>query len=349
MNLSLPLALDGPTFWMPVQASTQAAPIDWLYYFIYWLCVIAFVGIVASMLWFMWAYRRREGNVADQSMHHNLTLEIVWSVIPSVLVLMMFWWGFTGFIGLHTPPADAYKIEVLAKKWDWQFVYPNGAKVPGANDKDPDDFTMGLHVPPNRPVVLLLAAQDVLHAFYSPAMRVKQDAVPGRITQVWFQPLHSGSDKPEVYSLFCAEYCGTKHSLMRSKVVVHPTQASFDEWVAARGDPRKGKTQEQIGEYLYQMNCQSCHSTSDIKTVGPGFGQLARRLAAGESRDVLVGGAKQSVKVTDDYIRESIVDPNAKITAEVPAGGMTPTIIQQLDRPDDDIKALIAYIRTLGK
>lgn len=349
MNLPLPLGLGEQTFWLPVPASEQAADIDWLYYYIYWVCVVFFVGVVASMLWFMWAYRRRPGHAADQSLHHNLPLELFWSVVPTILVVFMFYWGFTGFIAQHTAPADAYKIEVLAKKWDWTFIYPNGATVPGANDADPDDFSKGLHVPPGRPVQLLLAGQDVLHAFYSPEMRVKQDAVPGRITQVWFTAIHSGrSNQPEVYPLFCAEYCGTKHSLMRSKVVVHPTQESFDQWVKERGDIYTNRTPEQIGETLYQINCQSCHSTSDIKTVGPGFGQLARRLLAGETREVLVGGSKQSVKVDEAYFAESIKEPNAKIVAEVPAGGMTPGLFQQLERGDQDVQALLAYIKSLA-
>lgn len=359
MNLLLPLASDA-TFWMPVQASTQAQPIDWLYYFIYWVCVFFFVGVCVTMGWFCWSYRRGSGKPVDHGLHHNLSLELAWSIPPTLLAVVMFYWGFTGFIELHTPPSNSYKIEVEAKKWDWLFKYPNGAQVAGTNPDDATEFDKGLHVPPGRPIHIILLAQDVLHAFFAPALRVKQDAVPGRYTELWFTAVHRGTKDaqgnlvPEIYPLFCAEYCGTKHSLMRSQVVVHPTQESFDNWVRVMADFRKKadgtpKSPDEIGKVLYQRVCASCHTTTNATTVGPGFGELARRLRKGESREVLEGGAKTSVQVTEQYIKDSILDPNRQIVAEVPQGGMTPTIIQQLEPDLGDLDALIAYIKTLSK
>lgn len=355
----LPLATDA-TFWMPVQASAQAAPIDWLYYFIYWICVFFFVGICITMGWFAWIYRRSAGGQADHGLHHNLTLELAWSIPPTLIAVVMFYWGFTGYVELHTPPASAYKVEIQAKKWDWTMVYPNGAIVPGANPDDPDEFDKGLHVPPNRPIHVILLAQDVLHAFYAPSMRVKMDAVPGRYTELWFTPLHRGTKDaqgnlvPERYPLFCAEYCGQKHSLMRSQIVVHPTQESFDTWVKVMADFRKNadgtpKPPAEVGKILYQRVCASCHTTTNATTVGPGFAALASRLHKGESRPVIQDGATAQVKVTDEYVRDSILDPNRQIVAEIPQGGMTPTIIQQLEPDKGDIEALIEYIKTLSK
>ncbi|MBL4850629.1 MAG: cytochrome c oxidase subunit II [Planctomycetes bacterium] len=301
---------------MPIQASKEAADIDWVYYFIFWICLFYFVHIMGAMGWFMWRYRRIPGKEVEESPHHSLSLEIAWSIPPILLCVVMFYLGFDYYMQMSIPPADAIKIEVQAEKWSWKFRYHNGAE----SDE--------LHIPKDKPVVFLLTSRDVLHAFYLPKMRVKKDIVPGRTTKAWTTANRAGD-----YTLFCAEYCGRSHSMMRAPVTVHETEAG---WLAAI---RPGRASP---EKLFRMNCSSCHSidTPEILT-GPslkGIGMSKRQVAAG-------GGAPTKEVLADRaYLKESILRPGALLSrmGKDFKDEMNKTFAKQL-KPEQ-IESLVDYL-----
>ena len=203
-----------PSFWFPPQASTVASHIDWLYDWVLWVSVISFAAIVAAMLWFVLKYHVSNDREPEESVDHNQALEVVWTVIPTIVCAFIFYYGIVGYIDMRTAPDDAYEIRVTARKWSWQFTYPNG------------HVDENLHVPKDRNVRLLMESEDVLHAFFVPAFRVKMDVVPGRYTDLWFNAKEVGD-----YQVFCAEYCGTKHSGMMARAIVHEP-AEFNTWLA---------------------------------------------------------------------------------------------------------------------
>lgn len=323
----------GGTAQLPAQDSTIAAHVDFVYYFIFWLSVIYFVHIMVLMLYFLVRYRRRPGVEVEESPHHNLALEIFWSVPPAILVVFMFWYGFTGYLDMRTPPKDAYKIQCIAKQWDFRYIYPNGVK------------STELHVPPNEPIEMVLESEDVLHAFFIPKFRVKQDIVPGRFTEVWFEATRptdvTGGDPKNKHTwdhrVFCAEYCGTSHSRMWSRVVVHESREAFEKWLSDADVPM-------TGEDVYKMYCASCHFVAPGISVGPSFKGLF-----GSTRKVFNTKTGQDEELTADeaYIEESIRDPGVRLSRVGKEFGnnMTPGIANKL-RPDE-LKNLIEYIKGL--
>lgn len=303
------------TWQMPVQASEQAVQTDWIYYFIFWLCVFYFVHIMAVMAYFMWRYRRRPGHEAEHSPHHSLGLEIAWSIPPVLLCVAMFYLGYTRYIEQAVIPPDAIKVDVTGKKWDWTFTYPTGAT------------DTVLHLPKGKPVVFLLQSRDVLHSFYLPKMRIKKDVVPGRTTKVWCTATRSGD-----YVLYCAEYCGTRHSGMRAPVKVYETEA---EWQAAI-KPKAAKPSK-----LFEMHCKSCHNIDNAEiNVGPSL----QNFAAGKRRVADASGAVSEVDPTAEYVKESIVAPGVKLSQMGREFGnqMTQTFGKQL-KPEE-IDWLVKYI-----
>jgi cytochrome c oxidase subunit 2 len=262
----------------------------------------------------------------EDSPHHSVSIEIVWSVVPSILMVMMFWYGFEDYVERRTMPKDAEVIDVVAKKWDWTFRHSNGAEIAGRNLQDPSDTsTYTLHVPPYEPVVFRMTSLDVLHSFSVPSMRVKMDVIPGRYSYAWFE-----AQIPGTYELYCTEYCGTSHSQMLSKVYVHPTRADYDEWVAAQAKPTDPMA---LGEYLYKIKCASCHSVDGSAVIGPSFLD-----SYGAERQFVDGS---SGVMDDNYIRESILYPGAKVVAGY-ANQMT-AFAGQLD--EAELTALISFIQ----
>jgi len=170
-----------PTVQLPGQWSTVAPHVDWVFYFIYWMSVILFVGIIGTALYFVWKYQRKPGVQAEPT-GHNLPLEVGWTVAPVIFLVLLFHWGFQGYVQMTVPPANAMEIRVRARKWSWDFEYPNGAHV--VNE---------LHAPVGRPVKLIISSEDVLHSFFVPAFRVKRDAVPGMYGTMWFQATTTGN------------------------------------------------------------------------------------------------------------------------------------------------------------
>ncbi len=321
-GFALPLAgllgAPGGSVFFPQRASTDAAMVDEIFYFIFLISVIFFVLILGLMVVFVFKYRRREGEGPEPSASHSTSLEMVWTIIPTILVAVMFIWGFWGYMGMRQAPDDSYEIQVLAKKWAWNFVYPNG-------HIEPD-----LHVPVDRPIRLVMSSDDVIHSLYIPAFRLKMDVVPGRFTKTWFQATAMGE-----HQLFCAEYCGTQHSTMLAKVVVHPS-GEFEKWLEEAANFLKRMTPVEGGALLVQRRgCVQCHSVDGSAKVGPSFkGSFGSQqpLASGEN-----------ITVDENYVRESIMEPMAKIRAGYKP--VMPTYKGQLK--DEEIAAIIAYIKSL--
>ena len=305
--------------WMPPRVSTVAHHVDWLFNFILAISVFFFLLIVVLMVVFVIRYRRREGRQAEASPSHNMALELTWTVIPLVLVVVIFFFGFRGFLDMTTAPANAYEILVDGQKWNWSFTYPNGY------------VDSNLHVPVQRPVRLVMTSADVIHSLYVPAFRIKSDVVPGRYSKAWFE-----ATEPGQYELFCAEYCGTSHSDMIAQVIVHPP-GEFERWLEQASDFLETMTPVEAGLKLFQIRgCQQCHSVDGIAKTGPSLlGVFGRTRALAE------GG---SVVADENYIRESILEPAAKVVA-----GFEPVMPTYQGRiKDEEITAIVEYLKSLS-
>ncbi len=311
---------NGPTVWMPEQAAEKAGQVDSLFYLIFWICMFFFTLLMAVMVIFAIRYRRKEeGEPVEPSPSHNAKLEVLWTAIPVALVLVIFYFGFQAYIDQVTPPSNAYEIQVTGQKWKWSFTYPNGYI---------DEL---LHVPADRPVRLVMTSEDVIHSMSIPAFRVKQDVVPGRYTKVWFTPIEPGQ-----FDLYCAEYCGDLHSGMISTVYVH-TPEEFDAWIAEHSDVLGSGSLAEGGERIYNiLGCKQCHSLDGAPGVAPTFKDLY-----GSERKFREG---DPLTADEDYVRESILDPMAKVAA-----GFEPVMPTFQGRiKDREITALIAFLKTLS-
>lgn len=320
----LPKSPPSDDFWMPTSASTFAAEVDPLYYFLFWLSVISLVGIVAVMFMFVMKYKangREDQKVGDDSNHHNTTLEIVWSVIPLFICIFIFVWGFKGFVELRTPPKDTLEIHVQGQKWKWAFTYPNG------------HIDSDLHVPVDKDVRIIIESVDVLHSLYIPAFRTKMDAVPGRYTDLWFR-----ATKPGKYPVFCAEYCGTSHSDMLSNAIVHES-GGYETWIKEIGklqEAEAAKDPAAYGEKMWaEKGCKTCHSTDGSVVVGPSWKGIW-----GKERPLADG---TSVLVDENYILNSLNDPGGQV-----AKGFTPSMpTYQGQLKNYEVNAITAYIKSL--
>lgn len=305
----------------PDQASTMAGRVDALYFFM--LAVTAFFTLLVGglVIFFAVKYRRREG-LAPPEKFENARLEMLWTVVPLLITVVMFVWGAKVAVAQSKVPDNALSIHVIGKQWMWHVAHADGRRE--INE---------LTVPVGRPVKLTMTSQDVIHAFYIPDFRMKQDVVPGRYSYLWFEP-----EKPGTYHLFCAEYCGTLHSGMIGKVNVL-SQADYERWLA--NTPAGDEPMDVKGAKIFaQQSCNVCHS------------QLAPTMAGlyGKTEHVYVGSPenKQDVLVDEAYLRESILYPRAKIVQGYEASAsLMPTFQGQLT--EEQVMCLVAYIKTLGK
>jgi cytochrome c oxidase subunit 2 len=312
------LAQTEGSFWMPPRASTTAPEVDFAFNFILAISAVFFSLIVVLMVVFVILFRRRPDVPPGQSPSHSTPLEITWTLIPTGLVLFIFYFGFSAFMDMKTAPRNVYEVRVTGQKWSWVFSYPDGTTSPL------------LHVPVDRPVRLTMTSEDVIHSLFIPAFRVKMDLVPGRYTQVWFQAVEPGE-----YDLYCAEYCGTGHSDMLSKVVVH-RPGEFEKWLADAANVLKRLPPAEAGRELFLRNgCSACHSTDGSAKTGPTLKGIYGQTHAFSNAS--------PAKVDDNYIRESIVDPMAKIREGFQ--GVMPTFKGRLK--DKELTAIIEYLKTL--
>ena len=306
---------DNGTLWLPEGASTIAGEVDALFYFIYWVSVIMFIGVIGTMVYFMVAYRRRSEADRPVPIKENKLVEASWIVIPTILVLLVFTWGFKTFIKLSVAPPNSYEITVRAQKWAWQFEYPNGV------------ISNELHVPVSRPVKLRMSSVDVLHSFFVPEFRVKHDIVPNRYTSVWFE-----ATRQDTFQVMCTEYCGTLHSSMLAFVIVQ-SQDEFNAWLA-ESLLDESATPAERGALLYQQQaCNGCHSLDGAAGVGPTFQGLF-----GTQRSFTDGA---TATADANYIRESILQPSAKVVQ-----GFAPVMpAAYAGLSEQELSALIAFIQ----
>ncbi|MCX7717475.1 MAG: cytochrome c oxidase subunit II [Candidatus Sumerlaeaceae bacterium] len=306
--------MQGGLKFFPDQASTMAGPVDAFFFYLVGVSVFFTVLIFTLVAVFAVKYRRRPGNEQGAHIEGSKLLEITWTVIPLGLVAIMFFWGAKLYYDQERAPANALDVLVTGKKWMWKFQHSNGRREINT-----------LHIPARTPIKLTMGSEDVIHNVFVPAFRVKQDVVPGRLTTVWFEATKTGS-----FHLFCNQYCGKDHSRMVGKVIVmEPNE--FQAWLA--GDT--GLPPVASGELLFnQLACNSCHM---------GEGMLRGPSLAGlhGSRVALLGGG--SVIADDDYIRESIVNPAAKIVDGYQP--IMPTFKGLVT--EEQLMHLVAYVKSL--
>ena len=301
---------------LPQQASVQAGQVDAVFFFM--VAVTGFFSVLIATLVVIFAvkYRRRRDDEIGEAIHGSLALEMLWTIIPFGIAMVMFGWGAKVFFDIYRPPVGAMEIYVVGKQWMWKIQHIDGQRE--INE---------LHIPVGRPVKLIMGSEDVIHSFYIPAFRVKADVIPGRYNNLWFE-----ATKPGTYHLFCAEYCGTKHSGMIGSVIAMEP-ADFQAWSSA-GNPQDSPVA--AGEKLFQdLACSTCHRV-DSQGRGPLLTNLFGR------RVELQGGG---TAVADEaYIRESIVNPQAKIVA-----GFQPTMptFQGLVT-EEQLLQLVAYVHSLS-
>ncbi len=308
---------DTGSFWLPESASTIASEVDGLFLFVTWVSTILFVGVIGAMIYFAYRYRRQSPDDRPTPVHESKLLEISWIVVPTILVLLVFNWGFKSFVKMNVSPPNAYEIQAEAWKWNWLFEYPNGTQ------------SDTLYVPEGRPVKITMSSRDVIHSFFVPAFRVKQDVLPNRYTSVWFE-----ATDPGTYDLFCTEYCGTNHSDMITKTKV-VSQQEFSDWVESGGGATDDMPLPQLGERLYrQQGCNACHSLDGSRMVGPTWEGLY-----GKQNHAMADGS--TVTADENYLREAILEPGAKIVEGY--SNVMPANYQSLS--ERELSALIAYMK----
>lgn len=303
MNIPVPL--------YPPSASSMAAPVDRLFLFLTLFSTLLTLLIAGLIIFFALKYRRKHPQQTGADLPTYNSLEIGWTLIPLAIAMVMFSWGAALYVRLSKPPAEAMTINVTGKQWMWKIEHPQGRKE--INE---------LHVPLNRPIRLVMTSQDVIHSFFIPAFRIKQDVLPGRFVSEWFTPTALGE-----YHLFCTQYCGTSHSRMIGRVIVMPP-ADYDAWAAGVGADQSPVA---LGAQLFERyGCASCH------------GQQAPSLAGlyGRKRHLTDG---RTVIADEDYIRESIINPRGKIAAGY--APIMPSFENQLTA--EQLFQLIAYIKSL--
>jgi cytochrome c oxidase subunit 2 len=308
------------SFW-PEQASSVALEVDLLYIFIIVVTVATSLAVYAAIAIFTIKYKRRSEDEIPEQIEGNLPLEIAWSIIPLGIVLVMFAWGIKVFYDLSRAPDDSMNFSVVGKQWMWKVQHPTGKRE--INE---------LHVPLGQPIKLTITSEDVIHSFFIPAFRTKMDAVPGRYTISWFEPTKAGE-----YHIFCAEYCGTEHSHMIGRVVVMDP-AHYEQWLKTGSATAtvSNETPEVAGARLFQeQRCNTCHMTN---------GLMAPVLAGVFGSQVTLQSG-ETITADENYLRESIVNPQAKIVNGYQPN--MPTFQGQVS--EDALLQLLAYIKSLSK
>jgi len=307
------------------------------------ICILILLAVTGFMVYFSIRYSRRRNPVSSE-VQGNALLEIAWTVLPTLIAFALFWYGWVGYKYMKDVPADAMVVKVTGRQWSWSHEYANGVTSPELN------------VPVGKPVRLNLHSTDVIHSYYIPAFKVKQDLVPGNDKlYLWFVANKTGR-----YDVLCAEYCGLRHSAMHTYVNVMP-QGKFDAWYKAEGEKvarmkatlaaaTKGAQPAAatgegalvaVGRKLYEMKgCVACHSVDGSRLIGPSFKGIF-----GHTVTVLTAGHERSLQVDAAYIRKSIIKP----TDDIVKGYQPLMPSQQGIVTDSEINALVAYIKSLSK
>src|SRR5271170_3261757 len=299
----------------PVRASAGAGNVDALYVFLVALSAFMCLAIFTMILVCATQYRRRRGVEAEQ-IEGSSALEITWSIIPLGIFMVIFTWGAVIYFHERTPTQGATEVYVVAKQWMWKLQHQGGQRE--INE---------LHIPVGRDVKMIMTSQDVIHSFYVPAFRIKQDVLPGRYTTAWFR-----ATKPGVYHLFCAEYCGTQHSGMIGQVVVMEP-AQYQAWLS--GGTSSGSLASNGESLFQQLGCTTCHR-ADTQGRGPDLvGIFGKPVQLEDGRTVVAD---------ENYIRESILSPSAKVVS-----GFKPIMpVFQGLVGEEQLTALVAYVKSLS-
>jgi cytochrome c oxidase subunit 2 len=320
---------------IPEQASTMASQVDALTLFLTAITLFFTILIAVLIVAFMIRFRRRKPDERGADVHGSLALEIGWTVVPFIIVMSIFVWSASIYAKIKRPPANAVNVNVVGKQWMWKVQHMEGRREINQ-----------LHVPTGQAIKLTLTSEDVIHSFYVPAFRIKQDAVPGRYTEIWFE-----ATKPGHYHLFCAEYCGTIHAGMIGEVIVmEPTE--YQDWLetppavlaatagggagGAAGGTGGGaqQTPADLGKALFTAKgCATCHAVAG--GLGPQLGGLIGKTVSFQDGS--------STVADEGYVRDSILNPQARVVAGFPP--VMPTFQGQLS--EENLMDLIAYIKTL--
>ncbi len=294
--------------------SNTAGKVDDAFFYIVGICLTLLGIVTIAMIYFLIRYNRKKNAVAEDIVE-PLWLEIVWTAVPVLIVISMFYAGWVNFEYIRHPPKDAMNIDAVGRKWSWLFKYDSGRQ---------SDV---LRVPVNKPVKLIITSTDVIHSLYIPAFRIKEDAVPGMKTYLWFN-----ASEPGTYDIFCTEYCGVGHSHMLSKVIVMK-EADFQKWYTtaeAAGAAAKGL------QVVQSKGCLGCHSTDGSKKTGPTFKGLY-----GMTETVITNGQERTVTVDEEFIENYVRHPNVEIIKGYPP------IMPTMPLTDEEIDNVVEYIKTL--
>jgi len=261
--------------------------VDIAFYYIIGISIVILIGIVLTMLYFLYKYNHKR-NPEPTDIKGSLLAETLWTVIPTLIAISMFLVGWDSFTALRSAPENALKINVEARMWSWKFTYPEGF----SSDE--------LYVPVGKPVKLNITSKDVIHSFYAPAYRIKVDAVPGMNTYTWFNPSEKG-----VFDVYCAEYCGVGHSDMMSKIHVVSSE-EYKKFINKRISEKESAVT--LPQLLKKYNCTDCHSLDGTVLVGPTLKDIYKKEVT-----VIENGKEKTLTADKDYLRESILNPSKKV------------------------------------
>ncbi len=311
-----------PSTFMPYAGTDIARQVNSLYEFMLWVSVIGFLVLIGGMIYFIIRYKRQSATAKSAYITHDSRLEFLWSFIPFVIFMVVFGWGWYIYVQMRTMPKDALEIQVTGRQWSWSYTYKSGKK------------STDLYVPVGKPVKLIMTSEDVIHSYYIPAFRIKQDVLPGRYTAEWFQ-----AEKPGTYQVFCTEYCGAIHSGMLSKVKAIPLP-EFEAWLSGGPVQVAGGKElslvEQGKKLFNERSCTQCHSVENKIIIGPHLNGVFGHTV--ELKD----GSK--VNADENYIRESILNPQAKIVKGFEAQ-MMPSFAGQFE--EKELSAIIEFIKSV--
>ncbi|MDE0118949.1 MAG: cytochrome c oxidase subunit II [Bdellovibrionales bacterium] len=303
--------------WLPAPATKLAEEVDQLIYFLVEISVLSSLLVIGGFVYFSIRFRRKSEKDKPPAITHNYLLEFLWSFIPFLIFMFVFGWGWLLYDKMRDHPKEALEIHVYGQMWNWDFVYKNGKKSSGI-----------LTVPVNKPVKLIMSSRDVIHSFFIPSFRIKQDVLPGSYTALSFTASKKGK-----FPVFCTELCGAGHSSMLATVHVMELE-EWEKWLAK--NPYKGMSLAQIGGSVFQKSCTACHTVTTEKRIGPGLAGLF-----GTKREFEKGEAKVA---DENYIRESILNPSTRI---VKGYGNLMTPFAGL-LTEEEMTGLVEYIKSLN-
>ncbi len=307
-----------------IDASNFVSTYNSTFYYIGGISLFLLIALTVTMLYFVFKFNRKKNKTARQ-IEGNTLLEVTWTVIPILLALSMFHFGWAGWKPMYKPPKDAFNITCIARQWSFSFTYENGKQ------------STDLVVPLNTPVKVNLISADVNHSLFIPQFRIKTDIIPGRVKFMWFNPEIAGK-----FQIYCAEYCGLRHSYMSSTVNVMP-KAEFDKWYATGAvtpvTPGMSAAAAAGLSVMKIQGCFACHSTDGTKIVGPTYYGLF-----GSQVTVLVDGKETTMKADEQYLKQCIEDPTVHVVKGYPK-----TLMQKYKDKinNDDISKIIEFIKTL--